>query len=153
MNTWFNTPDRVAALVAAANNWRGTPWSANAEACGSDGGVSCHNLVRSLYIEAGFLSLEYPHIAGSPAQTRHSTESVITPWIDARPEFHRVSADESLLAGDLLGLRIYHAVGHLGIVLPNEQFVHVLMHKRTTIDELSDATWFTRIDAIWRPRA
>jgi cell wall-associated NlpC family hydrolase len=75
------------------------------------------------------------------------------PWIDARPEFQRLNLEEEKpKAGDLIGLRLFRCLDHLGIMLTSGEFIHVLMHKRTTRDSLvNDPTWSTRLLAAWRP--
>ena len=148
---WCDTPERIAALDAAMRRWLGTPWAANSAACGVRGGVSCHNLPRALYIEVGFLTAEFPVMIGDPEGTRHSRQSVIGPWLDARPEFLRLAPGAAIRPGDLLGLRIFRCLDHLGVAGSGHQFVHVLQHKNTSLDPLIDPTWSTRILAVWRP--
>mgnify|MGYP001416719324 CR=1 FL=1 len=147
---YFNNAHRVAQLLYHAGLWMGTPWCANSASRGPRGGVSCHNLPRALYMETGALPDDFPEIRGDPNGTRHTRKSVIEPWLDARPEFRRVPVSE-LAPGDLLGIRIYHCVDHLGVVLTRWQFIHVLMHKRTTMDPFGVSPWRERIGAAWRP--
>src|SRR4051794_15816276 len=90
---YFSTPERIAALVAEAKLWKGTPWCANSEARGS--GVSCHNLPRSIYIAVGALTIEFPKIVASPNATRHTKQSVMEPFLDSRPEFARIERGET----------------------------------------------------------
>lgn len=148
--TWFNTHERLAALDAEARRWVGTPWAANADSIGL--GVSCHNLPRALYLGVGALDADFPRMEGSPDRTRHERVSVMAPWVDARPEFRNVF-DRAWQPGDLLGLRIYHCVDHLGVVLPGGRFLHVLSHRATMIDALIDPTWSQRVNRVWRIRA
>jgi cell wall-associated NlpC family hydrolase len=144
---WFNTPERLAALETEARRWVGTPWAANGDSIGL--GVSCHNLPRCLYVAVGALPADFPRMEGSPDQTRHSTVSVMEPWIIARPEFRSVFGRE-WQPGDLLGLQIYRCVDHLGIALGGGRFLHVLSHRATMIDQLIDPTWGQRVKRVWR---
>ena len=153
------------SLHAIAARWLGTPWCANSAACGPRGGVACHNLPRAILMEIGALPHDFPVITGDPNATRHTKQSLMEPWLNARPEFHRISDFGSrvsdLRVGDLLGLRLYHCLDHLGLFLGSIQhpassiqqraFIHVLMHKHACIDSLTDPTWSTRLLGIWRP--
>lgn len=145
----------IASLRSLASAWLGTPWCANSSARGRRGGVACHNLPRAILMETGLLPADFPEITGDPTATRHSKDSVMAPWLDARPEFVRIPAFQlsDLQPGDLLGLRIYHCIDHLGLFLGSLDFIHVLMHKHAAIDSLQDPTWSGRLLAIWRPRA
>lgn len=147
---YFNNAYRVAQLLYHAGLWMGTPWCANSASRGPRGGVSCHNLPRAIYMETGALPDDFPEIRGNPNDTRHTRKSVIEPFLDARPEFRCVDLSETR-PGDLLGIRIYHCVDHLGLVLNERQFIHVLMHKRTCLDNWRVSPWSERILTVWRP--
>jgi cell wall-associated NlpC family hydrolase len=102
----------------------------------------------------GAMPADAPQIAGSPAATRHSTQSQMTPWLDAQPYFQRVQGANivhELQPGDVVGLRIYRCVDHLGLVLTEGRFIHVLMHKNTDIDLVAVPPWQQHIEAAWRP--
>lgn len=149
---FYTTPERTAALAIEAELWLGTPWCANSEALGVRGGVSCHNLPRALYIRTGALAPSFPKIQGKP--NRHARRSDMETFLDARPEFERVPIEgplkEIVQTGDLLGLRIYHCVDHLGVCV-GSSFIHVLMHKHTSLDLFRVSPWAERVKAIWRP--
>lgn len=141
------------SLYEVASSWRGTPWCANSAVKGMRGGVSCHNLPRAILIEAGLLSSAFPAVVGDPNRTKHSRDSQITSWLDDRPEFERSDVSTlQLQPGDLLGIRIYRCVDHLGLIVAPNMFVHVLAHKHVTIDHLTDPTWQRRIGPTWRLR-
>jgi hypothetical protein len=143
------TNEQIDKLREMASLWRGTPWVPNSEAIGK--GVSCHNLPRALYIACGALTDDFPKIIGDPTQSRHTTVSHMESVLDGRPEFERVPLSP-ILPGDLLGIRIYRCVDHLGIALGAGLFVHVLMHKHVDTDMTGVAPWSERIQAVWRPR-
>lgn len=142
------------AIVKEAMRWPGTPWCANSEACGIRGGVSCHNLPRAVLINSGHLPATFPKITGDPTHSRHSTQSIIEPWMNSRPEFRRL--DPQLLfqtggaiqTGDVFGLRIFRCIDHLGLVLDPIRFMHVLQGKNTAIDQVQ--AWLGRILEVWR---
>lgn len=146
--SYFSSQDSIAKLLHVVGKWEGTPWAANSAAKGF--GVSCHNLPRSVYIECGALADSFPVITGDPAKDKHAKTSRMVEFLDGRPEFRRVR--EQPVPGDLIGIRIYRNVDHLGIVLPNNSFAHVLMHKNTCIDLLV-SPWLERVGAVWRIEA
>jgi cell wall-associated NlpC family hydrolase len=104
-------------------------------------------------MEAWALPSDFPEVQGDPNATRHSTESVIVPWLDGREEFRRVETGEAYQPGDLLGIRIYRCVDHLALYVGSAVFIHVLMHQKTTTDTTVDPTWNERVRAAWRPLA
>ena len=148
---YFDSGAKTFRLWGVAKEWLGTPWAANSASRGPRGGVSCHNLPRAILIEVGHLRADFPEVTGDPNATRHSTDSVIVPFLDSRKEFFRVPLGEKMRAGDLLGIRIYKTVDHLGLYVGSQTFVHVLMHQKTTTDSVVDPTWGERVQAIWRP--
>lgn len=151
---WFSEPARVSTLCRAAAAWIGTPWAANSAVRGREGGVSCHHLPRALLIEVGALSSQFPAPRSDPNATRHGGVSVIDRWLDRCPEFKSMAVSTvppgDFLAGDLLGLRIYRCVDHLGIMLRPPFFLHVLGHQRATVDQWTDPTWCQRLLRCWR---
>ncbi len=146
---FFRTEERNTHLLFTAGTWRGTPWCANSAARLQ--GVSCHNLPRAIYLECGALRETFPQILGDPNGSRHTKESAMEKYIDARPEFQRVETLNALMPGDLLGLRIYNCCDHLGLYLGGNIFVHVLMHKKTDFDFIYTPPWQQRLVAAWRP--
>ncbi len=146
MNPFFNTPQRLQALQNAASFWKGTPWCPNSEEPRL--GVSCHNLPRALYVACGHLAPGFPKIVGDPTQDKHSRVSRMELFLDGRREFSRVN---DIQAGDLLGIRIYKCIDHLGVAIGAGLFVHVLMHKHTDYDLCAVPPWQQRIEGIWRP--
>lgn len=140
------------SLESIAETWLGTPWCANSAVKGGRGGVSCHHLPRAILVEAGWLPATFPVIAGDPNSTRRDV-SVIATWLDGRAEFVHLEAPAiaALQPGDVVGLRIRRVVDHLGLCLGGGRFIHVLAHKATLIDRITDPTWSSRLLAVWRP--
>ena len=152
---FFNTPERIALLEERAKAWIGTPWRQNSMAVGV--GVSCHNLPRALYAEAGFA--DFPDVGGSPAQA--TALNTMKAFLDGRPELQSIPWNEQLQAGDLLGLFIpmnnvgarirKRTVNHLGVVLENQRFVHTLLKRNTMIDFFETPPWVQLVVDAWRP--
>jgi cell wall-associated NlpC family hydrolase len=151
--TWFNTPDRIAALEREAQRWLGTPFFPNSNTPGPRGGVSCQKLVSEIYRSAGFCDVPVPEVA--MAHARFSRESLMEKFMADRPEFTRLPSLgwRSVQPGDLLGFRIYRTVHHMGIALVGLRFVHALDGVGTNISSVSDATWSSRLAVVWRPIA
>lgn len=147
MNQYFNTQDKIERLVLSAQKWMGTPWMANSSSIGR--GVSCHNLPRTLLIEAGALPIDTPVIVGKP--NRFAKVSDIATLLDSMKEFKRVELDDQFAPGDVIGIRIYRCIDHLGLMLDGGRFIHVLMHKKTDIDWVAVPPWQQRIEMAWRP--
>lgn len=169
--TWFDTPERLAALEREARRWLGTPFFPNSNTPGPRGGVSCQKLVAEIYRGVGFCDVPVPEVP--MAHARFSTRSLMEEFLVRRPEMVRVAWVVSsqaagtalpleaatmqpfnaatLLPGDLLGFRIYRTIHHMGIVLPQAMFVHALDGMGTIISSLMDATWSSRLAAVWRP--
>lgn len=145
MKPFFTGDERLMKLVYVAGTWVGTRWAANSHAKGC--GVACHNLPVAIYKECGALPNDFPWMIGDPAKDKHAKESRMAKVIDSRSEFTRV--DGELMPGDLIGIRVYRVIDHLGLVLPNNTWIHVMMHKNTSID-LMVSPWKERISAAWR---
>ncbi len=148
LTPFFRTEGRIAGLLLEAGNWFGTPWMPNSAAKGM--GVACHLLPTEIYKGCGALGEDFPTVKGLP--NPHAKVSEMIPFLDGRPEFERLPLDlASLRPGDLIGLRVRRVVDHLGIILNEGGFVHVLMHKRTDVDCFRVPPWEQRIEAAWRP--
>lgn len=151
--TWFNTEPRLEALKQQFLAWIGTPFLPNSCERGSRGGVSCQKLAAAIYRGASFVNVDPPEVSMSHA--RFSRESLVEPWMDARPEFVRiplVRGETVILTGDLLGFTIGNAVHHLGIAAGQTQFFHVIEGQTARFAWLTDPTWRKRLSAIWRPK-
>jgi cell wall-associated NlpC family hydrolase len=153
--TWFSTQERIAALEREARRWLGTPFFPNSNTPGPRGGVSCQKLVSEIYRGAGFCDVPVPEVP--MAHARFSRESLMEKFMADRPEFIRLPPPDSpllwraVLPGDLLGFRIYRTIHHMGIAMPKRTFIHALDGMGTIISSLLDATWSSRMAAVWRP--
>jgi cell wall-associated NlpC family hydrolase len=146
MESWFNTPERIALLEFKAAKWLGTRFLPNSDEPGR--GVSCQKLASRIYSEAGFASVEVPEV--KMQHSMFSRDSLVEPFMDARPEFSAVSADGPVMIGDLLGFKCGRCVHHVGIVVSGG-FIHVTRAHPVQISRLLDATWFPLLRRIWRP--
>jgi len=162
--SWFNSPERIAALEREARRWLGTPFFPNSNTPGPRGGVSCQKLVSEIYRGVGFCDVPVPEVP--MAHARFSRRSLMLEFMESRPEFTLLpsnnptiqqSNNPTVLPGDLLGFRIYQTVHHMGIALDlagrATTFIHALDGVGTIISSLCDATWSSRLAAIWRPIA
>ena len=74
--TWFNTPARCAALRALASELVGTPFFANSEAPGRQGGMDCVRLLHFIDRTLGVIPrLELPRYSMDHGQ--HSDRSLL----------------------------------------------------------------------------
>jgi hypothetical protein len=144
MNFYYSTDERTARLIYQSELWLGTRWCSNSAVKGM--GVSCHNLPREIYVSSGFLKSDFPQLEGAPSQASSQMEK----FLDSRPEFLRLVTGKPQ-PGDLLGLRIKKGIDHLGVVLTEFTFVHVLMGKHTCLDNHNITPWLERTLAVWRP--
>lgn len=132
-----------AQIIAAAHSWLGTPYHHQARVKGI--GVDCAQLMAGIAIEAGLIA--------------HDT---VLPQ-DYSPEWHLHNRDEQLIEhlvrfgcvqkpveetepGDIIGFKIGRAVGHLGLMLENDQFIHAQCMsdpKQVVLNSLS-AEWKKR---------
>ena len=177
--TWYDTPQKIAALEASARAWLGTPFRANSAVRGAGGGVSCHNLAAELYFETGYL----PRFAVPSGNVRNLALGLGPALMDrfprgVRERFQLIAGSEereagsensgppisgsSLLAprsfllssaapGDLLVLREGRIVKHLGVMLSGGLFVHVLARSGVQLSALSDSTYCSNLEEIRRP--
>jgi cell wall-associated NlpC family hydrolase len=138
-------------LYMEAQRWLGTPWLPNSAEPGR--GVSCHNLPRTILMNLGYLPQDFPPIIGVPQ--RGEKVSRMIAYVDGCKEFCPIDLSirgMQLEAGDLLGIRIYRCVDHLGLYLGAQRFVHVLMHKHVSFDCSGIPPWKQRIENAWRIR-
>lgn len=159
MKPYFDTKEKIDALLKESASWLGTPWMANSAAKGKLGGVACHMLPTLIYQSIGALPESFPHVKGTPSFLRVSmkraaneTPGVMEKTIEGRSEFTSLNAGEDLIAGDMIGFRLFYEVDHLAVIIePKQQiFIHVLVQKHTCYDSLLDPSWKSRKLRSWR---
>lgn len=149
--TWYSTPQRLAALEAAAASWIGTPFRENSAVRGDGCGVSCHNLLAEVYFETGCIErFEVPRGRARALTNRHAAEFLAS--FDAATA-HRLTpvdpASEAPLPGDALILCDARGLRHLGIALPRHEYLHVSVATGVMRSPLAEAS--ARIIALRRP--
>lgn len=147
MTPYFHNQERIAALIAAAASWAGTPFAANSASRGR--GVSCQFLASELYRGAGLSTAEPPAVP--MAHARFSRVSLVEPWMDAQENFGPIPLGEAPIPGDLLGFRLWETVHHVGVLIHPGQFLNVVEGARAALVPLADPTWASRLARVWRP--
>ncbi len=160
--TWFNTPARIVALQTLASTICGTPFFANSEAPGRDGGMDCVRLLHFLDHTLGVL----PRIA-IPRQTmdhgQHSTRSLLIEayetWPEVRARYVRLQGEEcspaNLLAGDKLCFHAGKVPHHGACMVGFGTIIHTLAPAGAHMMQLGAAVRGERIlgklAAVFRP--
>lgn len=150
MTPFFSTPDRIAALRAAATEWLGTPFMPNAAVKGV--GVSCQKLVGAVYQQAGCIAADF-EIPEGPMDWSHAhTDSLVTAFLTLQPNFAEVTPLQPS-PGDLLGFRIGGCINHCGVLLTSAgHFLHCLRDSQgVRLSNVNDATYRQRLEKVWRP--
>lgn len=164
---FFNTPQRIAQLNSVALSWLGTPFHPNGMSKGV--GVSCQKLFGAIMIECGVLPVGFTIDDGPVAW--NTKEPLLETGMDVKLHDYfenilgasvsgdsPVSSDKgctdasNLLPGDVIGFRVGGAVRHIGTVINEDVFIHVMRHCKVSTGELRDATWCQRIGRVWRAR-
>ncbi len=145
--SWFNTPARRRALQVEASSWLGTPFFGNGNTKGV--GVSCQKFASSVYRDVGCCNVDVPNVA--MAHARFAKVSILEPFMDACQSFNRVPKDD-IQPGDLLGFKIGKVIHHCGIYVGENQFIHAMADIGVVTGSITDATWSSRLSAVWRPK-
>ena len=159
--SWFDSDEKIALLEADALSWVRTPFIENCAVKGRNGGVSCHTLAAAIYRAVGFLPSDFTPPRGYVHKLTKSAPEAILDFVDADPSvaglFSRVEDLKVPLPGDLIALKhggeseSADVLKHLGIVLPQRRFVHVLRVIGVRISSLDDVTYAEHIAALRRP--
>lgn len=124
-----------AKVIEAALGWVGTPYHHQQRLKGV--GVDCAHLVAGVAMDAGIISpdtvlpLDY-----SSEWNIHNKEEVLVGYL-LRFGCRQKATTEP---GDIVGFTIGHAVGHIGIMVSDTQYVHaqnLVAPHRVTINTLS----------------
>ena len=166
--TYYDTSEKLTALLTAATAWHGTPFRENSAIPGPRGGVSCHNLVAAIYVATGALP-PFAVPRGSARRLLHNPADTIIDFIAANfpDHFLHIHVPDTpserladVCAGDLLVFAERKVSKHVAIAIPGAQphhtlrIAHVLMHSGCTIDsQLADPTYLNALVDIWRPLA
>ena len=130
MRPFYHSPERQAALLAAARAWIGTPFSENCAVRGPQGGVDCVHFLAAVHAEAG--ACEPFVLPVMPVQFVrswhvHHADSLIIEWM-GRPEIRgrvrRLDDGEPRMIGDMPVLRLQQTEHHLTLWAAPE-IIHV----------------------------
>ena len=144
------TPEKLAALEAAALSWVGTPFCEGAPVKGA--GVSCHHLVMEIDFEAGLLPRQrVPD--GVPGWARTQTRSLIAEGLDACMFFTGIDDGPHVVLepGDHVGFRLGLCIHHLGLMLGGGRMVHCVAGQGVVIAPVIPTPWRVRLERVWRP--
>lgn len=155
--TFYGTVERRSLLLSVAAAWQGTPFFANSEAPGPDGGVDCVHLLHGIHHACGAIDrIAIP--AQSMDHGQHSDRSLLIEafetWSGLRERFACIwrrtneAGDDrlaaiaaALLPGDTLAFTAGRVPHHGGLVVARSEFVHALK---------PDGVHRMRIDAVVR---
>jgi cell wall-associated NlpC family hydrolase len=146
---YFDSTNAQQRLIHAVGKWIGTPFHPHASVCGA--GVDCVHLAAELYRECGVLTdYEFPRYVMDGGQ--HDDSSKVVEWVESSRRFVRCDyAADHPAPGDLLCFRIGRVAYHVGIALNRETFVQVFQGGKVALYPCADATWKSRIVAIYAP--
>jgi cell wall-associated NlpC family hydrolase len=149
MKTFFQTPERIAALDKEARSWTGTPFASHAMIKGA--GVDCVHLVAGVYLAVGVLK-EFDSGKYALDEGVHAGESKLIHWFDNRADFVGVQASACPTPGDSLIFRLGGRVEyHAGLMLDRGDFLNVLPGRFTIVSNLRESFYRRRITAVYRP--
>ena len=149
MKAFFDTPAKQARLVAVARRWIGTPFHPHARIRGV--GVDCVHLLGAIYQEVGLLTV-YQFTGYAMDGGQHQATSQVTDWLDAHPNFQRMTRiEDDLLPGDLVCFRMGRVPHHVGILLNPLRFIHAVRPAGVIESQMTDPTYAKRLAALYRP--
>jgi hypothetical protein len=156
MTPFFSTPDRIAALRAAAEHWQGTPFAPAAAVCGPRGGACCHRLVVAVLAEAG-LPIYQEEIPDAPLnRATHHQGSLMADWLRAHPQrFEEIPLPTLavMLPGDIGLLRLGIGAHHAALALDRREVLQTWQGIGAVIGPLDDPRMEKRLMALFRPLA
>lgn len=150
MKLFYDTEQRIQALRFHAAELIGTPFAAHAMVPGA--GIDCVHVNAWVYLKTGFLKkFEPPAYALDEGQ--HAGESKLLAWLNAHPDFVRRVEGWGLQPGDAICFDVGKVEFHVGLMLDDSKFVHVLAMQRgrVIVSSLDEAYYKRRLRAIYRP--
>jgi cell wall-associated NlpC family hydrolase len=148
--TWYYLPERIAALQSSASRWIGTPFRENSAVPGKGGGVSCHNLVASLYFDSGcWERFEVPRGRTRAITNRNASEFLAAFDAATSSRLDIIQLDEPVLPGDSLVISDSRGIRHLGVALSAHAMLHVTTVSGVIISPLAETQ--KTLMAIRRP--
>ena len=151
-NPFFSSPERKAALLAAAKEWEGTPFAPASAIKGERGGVCCHRLVIGVLIDAGFPITQDECPGGTMNRATHHEGSVMADWIRLHPgRFADMPEGTPRQAGDILTIRLGIGSNHLAIMADDEQIIHSWQGVGAHMSRVVEPKFLKRITNHFRP--
>jgi cell wall-associated NlpC family hydrolase len=152
MKKFYATEERILSLRFHAGEMVDTPFAHNAMVPGA--GVDCVHVNAWAYLKSGFLkSFNPPRYALDSGL--HARESQLLAWFYGHREFLSLEDGQPLLSKVLCGDSICFNLGlsehHVGLMLDDKKFVHVLPHRRVIVSSLEERYYARRITAVYRP--
>lgn len=147
MTPFFNTDDARELLRSEAQSWVGTPFVPHAMV--KQAGVDCVHLAAGIYLACGAMTeFKPPRYAIDGGQ--HNSKSQVLAFLDDNLCFEKL-ADQKPVAGDCVCLWLRGTIHHVGLMLDDQRFIHVLQNRRAEISSLAEPFWSTRVKAVYRP--
>jgi hypothetical protein len=151
---FFSTPDRIAALRAAAERWQGTPFAPAAAVCGPRGGACCHRLVIAILAEAGF-PFDQSEVPDAPLnRATHHKGSMMADWLQAHPDrFDEIPLPTPAVIqpGQIALLRLGIGAHHSMIALDRRECLQTWQGIGAHISSLDDPRIAKRLLALFTP--
>lgn len=150
MKIFYDSPEIVQSLRFHAAEIVGTPFAYRAMVPGA--GMDCIHAAAWVYLKTGFFKdfnpPKYALDSGS-----HAKDSQVLKWLDENPQFSKLKIDDgfTLRAGDLLCINARLVEHHVGLMLDDSKFVHVLPNRRVVISSLNESYYLRRVTAVYRP--
>jgi cell wall-associated NlpC family hydrolase len=129
--TWFNSPERIQKLTTLCAELEGTPFFANSEAPGRDGGMDCVHALNYVFRTLGVIGpLAIPEQTmdhGAHAEHSRLIEAFET-WPELRARFVALPdcSPANLLPGDVLCFTAGKVPHHGGLMGEHGHFWHTL---------------------------
>jgi hypothetical protein len=152
---FYRTPERRAALIAAAHSWLHTPFAENCAVRGPQGGVDCVHFLAAVHAEAGACEpIELPVLPVEQVRSWHvhHAESKILEWF-GRPELRgrvrRLDDGEPMMAGDMPVLRLEQTEHHLALWAAPSLY-HVAIPAGVVAHSVRDPEILKRVRCVYR---
>lgn len=158
--SFFNTPEKLAVLRTAAESIVGTPFFANSEAPGRDGGFDCVRGINWTYRRCQVYNvLEIPRQVMDAGQhgERSALIEAFETWPVLRARFAKLPdcLPENILPGDTLCFLAGKVPHHGGLMITAREFLHTLkpagMHLMPLGASIRGWKILGRLAAVYRP--
>jgi cell wall-associated NlpC family hydrolase len=153
MKPFYCTEEKTIALNYHASKLVDTPFAPHAMAPGM--GIDCIHVNAYVYLQTGFLKPPFTPPRYQLDSGNHTKESQLLKWLDENKQFDRLASrpPENPKAGDAICFNLGLSEHHVGLMLNEKQFIHVLATRRgrVIISNVSDFYYSHRVTAVFRP--